>query len=704
MDESMAMSDTKDQVINASMSPSQSPVDQIEAMVDNCVNHCSNNEVSVSNSNETPITSDIKLEDNEDISSDEDMPPEEEEDEDDPIMRFQSDNEDISSDEDMPPEEEEDEDDDEEDDYKEDSMDSDSDIPVDDIDNMLEEGMDAYQRPAVNSGSNESMSRKRKFDEMKLKLNAPHEERKKIVLKKRDQDYFEVLPEGWLEVTHFSGMPIYLHKQTRVCTTTKPYYLGPGSARKHEIPISAIPCLQYKKELEKDKEEEERNKELKTDTNSSECNALLAKVETVSENKKEKSLDYMSVRNYCQNLFEFQTITIRKFKTWADRRKHTQLRKLQQRPSLPDGTKLITCPLPKTPNNGESTAGRNYRKEFVMNPAGKSFVCILHEFVQHAERVQPKYTFQELENASQPYSATVIINGMEYGKGFGSSKKQAKSEADPRVSDLCAKAGQHSPYQILVECLRRNWGMGDTDIETDVRLVKHQKNEFIMKVGKHTASVNCRNKREGKQRAAQAILKLLHPQITSWGKDLEKGREGGTWLAMNTSGKIANLLNILQPKDEICFNKKSRGFLVVDYLEGNDSPQTYLDQISKESSDYNPFRMVAIHVKPKAIETFVFSNSIQKATQLNSGVYIFGNNKIDEKFWPKHRIGRQKFEEIVNKYNKTSKSELIEAIFGLLSDTTKYPLDDQMRSQGRGKAIESLEKMNAIHVVIPEAS
>lgn len=47
----------------------------------------------------------------------------------------------------------------------------------------------------------------------------------------RDQDYFEVLPEGWIEVTHFSGMPIYLHKQTRVCTASKPYYLGAGSAR-----------------------------------------------------------------------------------------------------------------------------------------------------------------------------------------------------------------------------------------------------------------------------------------------------------------------------------------------------------------------------------------------------------------------------------------------------------------------------------------
>ncbi|XP_054166715.1 microprocessor complex subunit DGCR8-like [Oppia nitens] len=455
---------------------------------------------------------------------------------------------------------------DDEDDYVDDDDDddvvtseSDSDIGNELVDCLLEEGLDSYK----SSTSEMNGNRKRKVDEMKLKLNAPHEERKKVVLKKRDQDYFEVLPEGWLEVTHFSGMPIYLHKQTRVCTTTKPYYLGPGSARKHEIPISAVPCLQYKREIEKDREDEEeveKQKKLKIDDSSESNNTLLAKVETVSENKKEKSLDYMSIRNYCQKLFEFQTITIRKFKTWADRRKHTQLRKLQQRPSLPDGTKLITCPLPKTSVNGESSGGRNYRKEFVMNPAGKSFVCILHEFVQHAERVQPKYTFQELENASQPYSATVIINGMEYGKGYGSSKKQAKSEAartsleilipdlkditdsgnhkpdptlqdfsffndiaieDPRVSDLCAKAGQHSPYQILVECLRRNWGMGDTDIETDVRLVKHQKNEFIMKVGKHRAVVTCRNKREGKQRAAQAILQLLHPHITSWGSLLK---------------------------------------------------------------------------------------------------------------------------------------------------------------------------------------
>ncbi|CAN7949639.1 unnamed protein product, partial [Ixodes hexagonus] len=34
-----------------------------------------------------------------------------------------------------------------------------------------------------------------------------------------------------------------------------------------------------------------------------------------------------------------------------------------------------------------------------------------------------------LESSSMPYGATVVINSIEYGSGFGSSKKQAKSEA-----------------------------------------------------------------------------------------------------------------------------------------------------------------------------------------------------------------------------------------------------------------------------------
>lgn len=31
-----------------------------------------------------------------------------------------------------------------------------------------------------------------------------------------------------------------------------------------------------------------------------------------------------------------------------------------------------------------------------MNPKGKSYVCILHEYVQHALKKQPKYVFKEV--------------------------------------------------------------------------------------------------------------------------------------------------------------------------------------------------------------------------------------------------------------------------------------------------------------------
>lgn len=366
-----------------------------------------------------------------------------------------------------------------------------------------------------------------------------HVEKTKSVLKKRGQDYFEILPEGWIEVTHSSGMPLYLHKQSRVCTMSKPYYLGGGSVRRHDLPISAIPCLQYRKEIEKEK----RNNEEEQPANN-------VGLETVLDHKRKNWLNTNDVRDYCQRLFEFNVIKIRKFKTWADRRKHNSIiKERKQRPSLPNDTRLITCT-----SSGQATS----KKEFVMNPAGKSFVCILHEFVQHKEKVQPRYIYKELENSVTPYSATAEINGQAYGIGYGKSKKDAKEEAarrtieilipgikdltegggdkrtsadasqdlkffnnikidDSKVTELLTKAGLQSPYQILVECLKRNVGTCDTEITHDVKLIKHHKNIYTMKVGEHEARVECLNKREGKQKAAQIVLKKLHPQIDSWG-------------------------------------------------------------------------------------------------------------------------------------------------------------------------------------------
>ncbi|XP_050089644.1 microprocessor complex subunit DGCR8 [Anopheles aquasalis] len=477
-----------------------------------------------------------------------------------------------------------------------------SDVNYEDIESMLDEGLPEELRNA--------------------NKKQPYEERFKQVLDEKGRNHFEVLPEGWVQATHMSGMPLYLHKASRVCTASRPYFLGPGSVRKHEIPLSAIPCLNYRKALEK---EEELKKELAaataaraaaTLTNGAEngesqeegtedgeggpkepktlhnaqlskmiagatsvaeaqANAKLlplkvsAKIETVTENLKAQSLSADAVVEYCKQLFHFKTVRVLRFKSWAARRKFTKHRKHiknLQRPTLPDGTKLITFPM----LNMEDEAGNPHarpKKEWIMNPNGKSYVCILHEYVQHALRKQPTYEFKELENAATPYSATVTINELKYGTGYGTSKKQAKSEAaretleilipdmkdkitskeakstsnvgtsqgqqtsdlrelsvfdeikieDPRVAEFCAKTTEPSPHAILLTCLQRNFGLGEVHINYEVNTMKHRKNEFTMTVGKHTATVVCKNKRDGKQRASQAILQILHPHIKTWG-------------------------------------------------------------------------------------------------------------------------------------------------------------------------------------------
>lgn len=50
-----------------------------------------------------------------------------------------------------------------------------------------------------------------------------------------------------------------------------------------------------------------------------------------------------------------------------------------------------------------------------------------------------------------------------------------------------------------------------------MKKLEYQKIELTMKVGKHSATVVCKNKKTAKQRASQAVLQALHPHVRSWG-------------------------------------------------------------------------------------------------------------------------------------------------------------------------------------------
>lgn len=440
----------------------------------------------------------------------------------------------------------------------------------------------------------------------------------KTVLKNRGRPPTEPLPDGWIMTFHNSGIPVYLHRETRVVSWSRPYFLGTGSIRKHDPPTSSIPCLHYKKMKEHEERqlngettpnaeespvkrneevnneemakshcstdeadnvpsssqpdpydgESEANPQSKESQSCDTAQGALGQVKAKVEVCKDESIELEEFRQYLEKCFDFEQVTVKKFRTWAERRQFNRDMKRKQaeseRPILPANQKLITLSVQDAPT----------KKEFVINPNGKSEVCILHEYMQRVLKVRPVYNFFECENPSEPFGASVIIDGVTYGTGTASSKKLAKNKAaratleilipdfvkqtseekpvegdeleyfnhisieDSRVYELTNKAGLLSPYQILHECLKRNHGMGDTSIKFEVIPGKNQKSEYVMTCGKHTVRGWCKNKRVGKQLASQKILQMLHPHVKNWGSLLRMyGRESNKMVKKESSDK-----------------------------------------------------------------------------------------------------------------------------------------------------------------------
>ncbi|CAK1541387.1 unnamed protein product [Leptosia nina] len=521
----------------------------------------------------------------------------------------------------------------------------------------------------------------------------PYVLRSKTIMEEKGVNPFEVLPLDWICARHMSGIPVYMHRPTRVVTLAKPYCLGKSNIQRHDIPISAIPCLAYRRGLEEEEKQKKIDKkiqeqidivnaqtqgetsianlvknqtaksinktvdqiiteamnskdkdktgiavcpfkEMSSDTEAQPKNVIEnadnskqetlenfneditkkgnegttsiaavcdkvnsltdikecieqsgkpneaetnedrkggtetentdemknirpfilpggkavppPRVENVNTSWKTQHLTAEQINDYCKKLFQFKTVEIMHFKSWADRRKYTKARKALQYPTLPEGTKLITIP-----NNGQENGGKG-KRDWVMNMNGRCYLSVFHEYVYRALHKQPVYEFTQLENAATPYQATVYIGEMQYGVGFGSSKRQAKAAAarasiqilipemneelaapnsnepdfsffdyvgieDPRIAEFCAATCEPSPHAILRTCLLRNFGANDRHINVTVKKIEYQKIQLTMKVGKHSASVVCQNKKAAKQRASQAILQSLHPHIRSWG-------------------------------------------------------------------------------------------------------------------------------------------------------------------------------------------
>uniref|UniRef100_A0A915JF78 DRBM domain-containing protein n=1 Tax=Romanomermis culicivorax TaxID=13658 RepID=A0A915JF78_ROMCU len=371
---------------------------------------------------------------------------------------------------------------------KEKEMDDDEDENDEDLD------VEAYDLLEKDCEEKKKLEENKKFDACDVMPKVW----KKIVLKRRAVENFEILPENWIEITHSSGMPVYLHKLTRVCTVSRPYFLGMANVRRHHVPLAAIPCLNQTRLKE---EETARKKEIienglkHSDENPlSKLKTPCVKVE--GANDKNRYLNPSEFRDYCKKKFDFETVNIVRFRSWTDHRKFHKKKKQEsmiqccsgttfsagtgtdtitmlynsavcqldlsipgaspnkdglKRPMLPPDTKIITVP--------DFNRGRPGR-QFLLNPRGKTIIALLHEYVQKVLKGQVAYEFSETRNAANPYMAKAKILPSENAKS--SMSKRAKKSIQAATNQPESSNGPDAFDTVVEEWVAVGVGNGNS--------------------------------------------------------------------------------------------------------------------------------------------------------------------------------------------------------------------------------------------------
>ncbi|CAB3408760.1 unnamed protein product [Caenorhabditis bovis] len=258
----------------------------------------------------------------------------------------------------------------------------------------------------------------------------------KIVLEKYDDDRYKPLPEGWTMFTHNSGMPLYLHRNSRVVTLARPYKVTTDmTIRNHRIPLSAIPCMNRKESIKKEEEKNRKIKERLETAAAPQSSASAAKLAAeillnvntkIVEVDEEPTISPEEFNQYCSSIFKFKEIMVAKFKKEMDKgamRREKMLDNVLQRAGFTEkyeevksrmkaGDMLMTAPsgatlIDVTPLDNRRQRGK---KPFLLNPMGRTTVMILNEFMQRLVKGKIEYICEDNRNVTCPYKATAYLS------------------------------------------------------------------------------------------------------------------------------------------------------------------------------------------------------------------------------------------------------------------------------------------------------
>jgi uncharacterized protein with NRDE domain len=170
------------------------------------------------------------------------------------------------------------------------------------------------------------------------------------------------------------------------------------------------------------------------------------------------------------------------------------------------------------------------------------------------------------------------------------------------------------------------------------------------------------------------------------GKDL---LGGGTWFGITKGGRLAAISNYRDPEP---FKKDapSRGRLVSGFLLGNDSPGSYLDNITEEAGRYNGFNL-ATGLNDRL---FWYSNRGNVIKELGPGIYGMSNHLLDTA-WPKVIKGKSQLAGLISRPVLPGPDEF----FNMLTDRT-VAFDKDLPDTGVG--LERDRMLSPIFISSPD--
>ncbi|KAK2984445.1 hypothetical protein RJ640_026932 [Escallonia rubra] len=160
------------------------------------------------------------------------------------------------------------------------------------------------------------------------------------------------------------------------------------------------------------------------------------------------------------------------------------------------------------------------------------------------------------------------------------------------------------------------------------------------------------------------------------------GLAGGTWLACSRDGRVAFLTNVREVRSVP--QAKTRGDLVVRFLESKKGPMEFAEEVLGEAQQYNGFNLIMADL---CSMTMVYVTNRPKednisVSKVSPGIHVLSNATLDSP-WPKAQRLGDSFRNLLDRYGggELSMKEMAEK---LMRDTAKddesmlphiYPLE-----------------------------